>query len=526
MISNPLQRDGTHQFQRLAQALEEDYVKIEDRSEQELLSYAARLAKHIQYYNAENVPDGDWSVFFEAEDAQPQKALFLGFVKLLSLLQEFANGLTRRHLDYYYEQVLQLVKEEADPAQVHVFFTIATGLKEKFLAKGTLLNAGKAEDGTALLYELAEEIVVNQAHIVEVRSQFMESEDFGRRAFANANARVPHNADEPGPFWSLFGETQLKPTAQGIGFQDVFKPQQERTMADAEMGFALASPLLTLREGKRTLVLVIIVDSEDQRLPSGPGTFDELFRVQFDCLLTGDKGWVKLQNSVDKAGQEIVRVKASKVSAGESINIRLELTLIPTDAPIVPYDAALHAGNYDTEHPVLKVVFCHSEEEAPEIPFGYAAWKDLKVSGMELHADVQGVKNLLVQNDIGSIEPSKPFRPFGLQPVIGSHCYIGHPEVFRQPLASLDLTLIWKDAPTDLKAYYKDYASVTNESFTANVAVLEDFQWELLTENAPKPIFDGSGKSEVSLALVSDNLGSISRKSETIGEQEWSFEVP
>ncbi|HAP62318.1 MAG TPA: hypothetical protein DCR93_23420, partial [Cytophagales bacterium] len=229
IASNPLKRDGTHQFQRLAQALEEDYVKIEDRGEQELRSYAARLAKHIQYYNQENIPDGDWSVFFEADDSQPQKALFLGFVRLLSLLHEFANGLTRRHLDYYYEQVLQLVKEEAEPAQVHVFFECANGLKEKYLAQGTLLNAGKTADGRPLLYELAEEIVVNQAQIVEVRSQFMESEDFGRRAFANTNARIPQNTDEPGPYWSLFGETQLVPRPQGGGYEDVFKPQGTRT---------------------------------------------------------------------------------------------------------------------------------------------------------------------------------------------------------------------------------------------------------------------------------------------------------
>ncbi|HAA13038.1 MAG TPA: hypothetical protein DCE41_15645, partial [Cytophagales bacterium] len=219
-------------------------------------------------------------------------------------------------------------------------------------------------------------------------------------------------------------------------------------------------------------------------------------------------------------------VSASKSSAANTIDIHLVLTLIPTDSPIVPYDAALHGGTYDTAHPLLKVVFRHPEEAAPAIPFGYAAWKDVPVSSLELNAEVQGVKNLLVQNDIGSIEPSKPFRPFGLQPVVGSHCYIGHPEVFRQPLSSLDLDLTWKDAPSDLNDYYKLYAEVTNESFTAHVSILEDFQWEPLTEDEPKALFAADGKPMVNMSLTSGNLAFLSRKADTIGDQEWGFEVP
>lgn len=527
IVTNPLKRDGTHQFQRLAQALEEDYVKIEDRSEQELLHYAARLAQHIQYYNEDNVPDGDWSNFFEGADSKPQKALFLGFVKLLSLLHEFANGLTRRHLDYYYKEVLDLVKQEAEPAQVHVFFTIADGLKEKFLAKGTQLNAGKTADGKPLLYELAEEIVVNQARITEVRSQFMEGESFGKRAFVNTNAKIPLHAEEPGPYWSLFGETQLVPRPQGGGYQDVFKPTSEQSMAEAEIGFALASPLLTLAEGERTITLRI--NTLETKLPNGESTFDELFRQQFDCFLSGDQGWYKLENNTDKNGNPITRVTATKRSntGTGAFELTLVFTLIPTDPPITPYHPALHTGRYKADHPLLKVVFRHPKEEVPTVPFGYAAWHQVKVSSVELQTEAKRVRNLMVQNDIGSIEPSKPFRPFGLQPVVGSHCYIGHPEIFRQGLSALSLQLRWKDAPQNLGTYYKDYApDLSNESFTAGVAVLEDYQWESLTGQEPKPIFSTTGEPEVTLTLPNEKLKNLSRKENPIGEVEWGFEVP
>ena len=58
----------------------------------------------------------------------------------------------------------------------------------------------------------------------------------------------------------------------------------------------------------------------------------------------------------------------------------------------------------------------------------------------------------------GILAPSTPFMPFGPLPGIGSHFYIGSPEVFAKNWSSVDLYLNWQDRPSDLKKHYGAYA--------------------------------------------------------------------
>ncbi|HKH59491.1 MAG TPA: hypothetical protein VKA49_01600 [Flavitalea sp.] len=65
IIKNPLQRDGTSQEERLAKALLPGHAKIDDRKIEEIIAFATEYSKLINYYNTGNVPEGDWSCFYE-----------------------------------------------------------------------------------------------------------------------------------------------------------------------------------------------------------------------------------------------------------------------------------------------------------------------------------------------------------------------------------------------------------------------------------------------------------------------------
>ena len=166
-IKNPLKHNGTNRFERLAIEMSFDYVKIEERHEHDFLEYAGKLASTIQYYDQNNQPFGDWQSFFNenVSSSQPHKALFLSFLRLLEALNEHANGLTKRHLDFYYREVLQFADREAKPSQVHLFFKCAKTLKERFVESGSTLLAGENDEGKKILYQLVDEIVVNKAEI-------------------------------------------------------------------------------------------------------------------------------------------------------------------------------------------------------------------------------------------------------------------------------------------------------------------------------------------------------------------------
>ncbi len=71
---HPLQRQGTHQRERLLQTLIPANVKLDDRSIADLLSYAGEFAKHVRYWNPDNTPGGDWTCFWE-KDATPLLAI-------------------------------------------------------------------------------------------------------------------------------------------------------------------------------------------------------------------------------------------------------------------------------------------------------------------------------------------------------------------------------------------------------------------------------------------------------------------
>jgi hypothetical protein len=58
---NPLVRDGIIRSQ--LPGLQPEYFKIDERSLSDLLLFALRYSRTLQYYNLENVPDGDWQPF-------------------------------------------------------------------------------------------------------------------------------------------------------------------------------------------------------------------------------------------------------------------------------------------------------------------------------------------------------------------------------------------------------------------------------------------------------------------------------
>src|SRR5690606_25589070 len=117
------------------------------------------FAKELRYFNTElpDFPEGDWQSFFVADDrldeflaqmharqdTEPHLALFVAFLKLLATSQEQLNGITRRHLDFYYREILQFEKRDFVPDQVFVVFELAKNVLTHRLEKGTLLDGGK-----------------------------------------------------------------------------------------------------------------------------------------------------------------------------------------------------------------------------------------------------------------------------------------------------------------------------------------------------------------------------------------------
>lgn len=439
---NLLKPDGTNQLQRLLPGLEAGYILPDERSLADLVDYARRLAEEIRFIDLSGQSAGDWSPFLESlqdpatghtlpapaleallasrSDWPPHLALFLAFLKLFGHLQNDLNELPERHLAYFYEQALGLKRRPAVADAVHVVFEPARNAPPTLLPAGTLLDAGKDAQGQPLLYATQEELLVSAAAVREIRRLVVDRDLWNNRRIFVADAVQ----EAEGPSWHTFGRRQLPLDAS------------QRLMTEAALGFALASPVLRMAEGARTVDIRVYLRIPDPSQALAP----RIIGYALDLALTGAEGWLA-PDSVEAVLQE---------DGGGQPVLDISLTLGPAAPAIVPHDPALHGPMPASDRPVLR---CLVRGETGV----YEALDGLIADRVELRVRVEGVRDLVVQNADGPLNVNQPMPLFGSQPGIGSPFYIGSAEVFGKRLESLDIHLEWQSPPEDLISHYQGY---------------------------------------------------------------------
>ena len=223
-------RDGASQKDRNIAALDSNYVSIEERSVEDLLKFVLKFAEQLKFYNSSNQLEGNWKLFFggdpipdHAHDKEgltddekqyliemaaylqnpdkyadypqkltlysaPHRVLLLVYIKLLDYARQQFTDLTRRHLDYYYRDVLQLTEKPAIPDQVNVVFELAEGETEYLLEQNTRLDGGEDSSGNPRLYSLDDDIVVNRAVLARVNTLHVERTVIDLRSIHNSDA--------------------------------------------------------------------------------------------------------------------------------------------------------------------------------------------------------------------------------------------------------------------------------------------------------------------------------------------------
>ncbi len=477
LTNNPLVRDGTSQQQRLLKSLLPSYVLVDERSMKDLVNFANKLAEEVNYHEfdpvSETVSIADWKDFFtltdeawenfsledyldelvELAETQPHLALFFGFLYMFRVAQDDINSLTERHLDYYYREVLQLEEKPAVADQVAIIFKLAKNVSSYNIKEGTSLKAGKDDTGIELLYKTQKDIVVNKGQVEYLKAVFANindsfsslspSPDNDHRIYISpvANSSDGEGADieTDEKSWETFGQPSFPDLGTGI------PTEKDADRNEAELGFAIASPILFLAEGKRTITLTFT-------LPS-PGMTVSLSDDHFVVKLSGEKEWIIPDADDDDTTQ----------LSGNTLKITR--TVAPSQEAVVAYDKETLLSPMDTQWPVIRV--CLNTEKEYN-PFIYKTLKNLKPTKVEISVNVTGVKDLVLQSDEAVLDPSKPFLPFGSRPYIGSNFYVGSWEVFQKELDSLSLDFKWNDLPdTSFDIYYAVYEPTNTRKNTA-----------------------------------------------------------
>ena len=429
-IAHPLKREGTFQFERFPLELEEAYVKLDERTIIDLIRQTKGYASLVRYYNESNIEESDWTSFFDElteaklsdptlfekeQKTSPHLALFIAFLRIFGIARENLNQVTKRHLDFYYKTVLRLAPNAAEPDKVAVFFEPEKTATQVKVAKDTVLNAGKDPAGKDLYYQTTSELIVNQAKISEVKTIFLNKNTAGSKVslHASADACTENLADATG-------------SATGS-----FHPFGSNANNLATYGFALASPILNLKEGKRRITLVF----------SGVEKID---RSGLVVEYTSEKGWTE----AELAGQ-----------SGSTYN---SAYLLVKAAPGLPafsvYNTSVHGGTLQTSHPMLRFLVKNTAAATTVFNNLCNTLKQISAGSIGITVQVSGMKNLVLQGDSGLVDTTKPFQPFGAFPAKNkSTLYIGSNDVFNKYLRSFNLGISWKGLPGNIRKYYSSW---------------------------------------------------------------------
>ncbi|MCF0048666.1 hypothetical protein LXM25_01275 [Dyadobacter sp. LJ53] len=383
---------------------------------------------------------------------QPHIALFIAFLELFRIAQRQLNGLTEKHLNFYYKDVLHIKEKAAQPDQVHVIFELAKDAAVCHLPKGTPLSAGKDALGIDQLYVTDRDMVINKAKVKEVKNVFIDQCPDGRiRGFYARPVADSKDGEGNGPvaekgWWNPFGADSL------VHQNNCGQVIRHRGNNHARIGFAMASPQLRMEGGNRTIRLKmkgiskVLVKNGD-----------------FTIRLSGAKKWIDMDTPmVAEEGNGFAFVASRTFPPEPTYHIDKQdpdaiLIYIPNkEDAITGFDPKIHPDTvFPTNQPVLQILLkkdvlgINSEDwENAALDFGSG---EVNVNGagtttnhFELSTAVRGLKNVIIQNEQGVQPADSPFYPFTPLPTPGSPLYIGNEEMFNKPISDFAVVPEWQ----------------------------------------------------------------------------------
>lgn len=374
---------GTRQSDRLPSALSDNYLKIDERSFNDLIHHVSEYAKKVNFYGDNDELDGNWEPFFKEiynYDSQsielsslqklmnegsvpPHLALLLSFLKLYQIQQNNLNKLAERHLEFYYKNILGFSPREGRVGNAVVFVSPMKNTPSVILPKGTLFDAGKDSDGKNIMFESIEEVTINNAEVNGCYYSCLAS---------NGNYEIT----------DIDGQDKMQ-LLSGVN-----TPNGTVDFEESKSGLAMAIPTLLQAKNIKTIDL---------------GTFGEKINLEFfDVEYTGEDGWVKVTLSYffekkinhNKDRKEVLAFLRENIvpqvdrkeyhkelSYNEIIEIAGKKCLLPktkrmfvdvkgdrrqkkhyylhidgVKEPVVPYNSKIHGEGYDSVNPIIRFI--------------------------------------------------------------------------------------------------------------------------------------------------------------------------
>jgi hypothetical protein len=375
----------------------------------------------------------------------PDIGLLMSFVTLMQHQQTMVNGYARQHLDFYYQQVLQLQPRPAQADEVYVCFTLADSVNSYRLPAGTAFLAGSDAGQTPILFAANQDFTINAARLTQAMGVYCDTAQrsglYRQRQLTPSEVQTDQRQEVQS--WPAFANA----AGQGLGDK-------------IAQGFALASPMLYLQGGLRTLTVTLALAT--------PSTAD------VTALFAGARYFLSTEHA-----WFLVAAQSATALAGVtpmSVNMTLVLHLQKSDPPIVPFKQ--NPDGYASSWPLLKIVLADGADllDPPAL------------TSVSFAVDVRDMTQLSLANDLTPMANGVATQTFGPLPEAGSCFYVGSNEVFAKPLQEATIQLDWDSLESDFSRYYLAYNTylLSQRSQTPSPVPFSNQvfqgQWRLLSE--------------------------------------------
>ncbi|MFN6944061.1 MAG: baseplate J/gp47 family protein [Cytophagaceae bacterium] len=406
----------------------------------------------------------------------PEVALYLSFLKLYKHNQDQINKLSQRHLEFYFSSILKQKKKEPKKDRVFLKFNLNETSSFAHIKDGERFLAGEDEDGNNILYLSDYDVQVNKVQIKSLKTLYLAHKSFNIKGTEKKIVSNVFAANVPVKPPAKLAAAKTKKTYAPFGEAQEGRGVNDKTMSEADLGFAVSSPGLMLNEGKREITVKFNFSQDsfshlDQHLEdmqtitgeSREEIFIKLFLDAFKIHITTEIGWLEIKRYI--VTQE----------TKESLLI-IKFDLEGSEPAITAYNKGVHKGNYNSEYPILKFILNNDS-----FLYSYSFLQYLNMEQVIIEANVTGVKNLQLFSNIGQLSPDSPFYPFGPMPVPGSYFIIGSSEVFNKSLDKLKVNIEWFDLPKHKSGFFGHYEEykldIDNTKFEAKLSILDGGRW-------------------------------------------------
>lgn len=463
-------RNGYSKEDRLRRITSIKPFSVIDNDRLSLLNRTLTFARFIKYYNSQHIHDGYFDELLDQIQAlaendimpefdgnmEPSQGLLYTFLEQLRNVTQSFNDRWNNYASWYLKEILGVIPSPAIPDKVWLSF-------EKDSTQSVLLQEGatfflKMDDKIAYTYRLLEDLEVQNIQLEKIYSLYWEKD----------------KNILPAAYLDFITSVRVKDLLSPNIYENLMFGKDRNPQYAKALGLVISSPSLLLREGKRCVTITFQAENNEWILSlnqigkklqenikgwSDEKILFELFYKVFYITISISDSWAEIEEYTVKI---------------QDNNLVLRFILAEDFPEITACTDDVH--DLDVQFPALRI---YPNFDAWLYPYSWL--KDFMLHKIIIDTAVEGISNVQMYNELGMIDNSKPFAPFGLNTERGAWFVVGSYEMSIKNVQSFDLQIKWQQLPADedgLYAYYKSYGlELDNQSFKLKANYLSDYDW-------------------------------------------------